>query len=270
MPSTPATGHHPGGRGAPERTQRRLQTDRREEKSEGRRRRDHRPDGRGLQPDQGTRRNAEADGRGAPVDPDDDPQHPARIGRLREGRRGQSGHPRLGRKALLLIHAAAALGDRREPEHPGFRPRGEDHRRALHALPGTRRKAGAGAHQLHARPPHPGARLHRGPHPLHGQPGEHDGHGAAPQVRGGPLPDRRGGLLPHPDGGGPRDKHPPGRDPGREGAPDLLRAPTPPASVPRPAPTGRTPGGLSASTSSTRWNWSSSRSRRTPTRSWKS
>ncbi len=29
-----------------------------------------------------------ADGRGAPVDPDDDPQYPARIGRLREGRRG--------------------------------------------------------------------------------------------------------------------------------------------------------------------------------------
>ena len=37
----------------------------------------HRPHGRGLHPDQGTRRDAEADGRGASVDPDDDPQYPA-------------------------------------------------------------------------------------------------------------------------------------------------------------------------------------------------
>ncbi len=86
----------------------------------------------------------------------------------------------------------------------------EDHRGALHPLPGARRTAGAGAHQLHARPPHAGTRLYRDADPLHGQPGEHDGNGTAPEIRGGPLQDRQGGLLPHPDGGGAGDQYPPG------------------------------------------------------------
>jgi len=93
---------------------------------------------------------------------------------------------------------------------------------------------------------------------------EHDGHGATPQVRGGSLPHRRGGLFPHPDGGGPVTNITGTRSWARRSSryPTL---PTPPAFVPRRAPTGKTRGGLSASTSSIRWNWSSSRSRRTPT-----
>ena len=50
---------------------------------------------------------------------------------------------------------------------------------------------------------------------LYGEPGFHDRHRPAPQVRGGRLQGGRHGLLPDPHCGGSRHQHAPGRDRGR-------------------------------------------------------
>ena len=88
-----------------------------------------------------------------------------------------------GEKPVIRLRAQAPLGHRRESEDPGLCLRGEDHRGALHPVSRLGRQARAGPHQLHARSAHLPAHLPGGPHPLHGQQGEHDRHGAAPEVR---------------------------------------------------------------------------------------
>ena len=80
----------------------------------------------------------------------------------------------LGRAAAVRLHAQAALGARRGARHPRPARRRQDHRLRLPAVPRPRRAAGARARQLHARPAHPGARLHGGGAAVPGEPRDAD------------------------------------------------------------------------------------------------
>ena len=77
----------------------------------------------------------------------------------RERRRQRRGAPAR-RAARVRLRAAAALGPRPGARHPRLRARRADVGRALRGADGRRRAALAGAHQLHARPAHPRARLY--------------------------------------------------------------------------------------------------------------
>jgi len=105
-------------------------------------------------------------------------QHPARIGRLREKRRGQSGRPASGRDELSFAFTPRPHWELGESLNILDFTRGAKITGARFTLPWARRAAGAGDHNfmLDSIREHG---LHRGPHPLHGEPGEHDGHGAA-------------------------------------------------------------------------------------------
>ena len=61
----------------------------------------------------------------------------------------------------LLVRAEAPLGHRDRARHPRLRSGGEDFRGAVRRALGAGRASFAGAHPIHARPPHPGARLSR-------------------------------------------------------------------------------------------------------------
>ena len=91
-------------------------------------------------------------------------------------------------------------------------------------LTGAGSATGAGAHQLHARPPYGRAWLHRGGAAVPGEHGRADRDRQPAEVRarpvqgGGPV-----GPVPDPDGGGAAVQPAPGRDPGRAPAAGALR-----------------------------------------------
>ena len=72
---------------------------------------------------------------------------------------------------------------------------------------------GAGPDQLHAGRPHGGARVYGDPPALHGQCGQHDRHGPAPQVRGRSFQDPGVEPLSDSNGRGPGDEHSQGGGP---------------------------------------------------------
>ena len=201
------------------------------------------PDGRDRRRQRGTRRAGRAVERDrAPVQRFHAgyPESPGSGGSRGRVRGRQPGVAALGRGAGVRVHPEEPLGDRRGAGDPRLRPGRQDHRRALYPLPGPGRAAGAGADRFHAGPSDPGARLRGDPAAVPGEPGHHDRHRPAPQVRSGHVPHRGPRLLPHPHRGGAAHQHPPGRGPrpGRP-APVLLR-PHPLLSAGKRAPTART------------------------------
>ncbi len=142
--------------------------------------------------------------------------------------------------ARIRLRAQGPLGPRAGARHPRLRARRQAHRRPLHRLLRRRRPARARPDQLHARPPHPRARLHRGPAAVPRQRPDALRHRPAPQVRAGPLQAGEAPLLPDPDRRGAGHQPLPRRDPRRVAACRSATPPTPPASAARRAPTART------------------------------
>ena len=90
-------------------------------------------------------------------------------------------------------------------------------------LYGAGARHGAGPHRFHARPPHAGARLHRGGPAVPGERGVAPRHREPAEVRARPLQDRgRLGSLPHPDGGSAAHEPAPRGDPRRPDAAAVL------------------------------------------------
>ncbi len=87
----------------------------------------------------------------------------------RQGRAWQSRGKSLGRTAEVRLPCQASLGAGRSPRHPGLQSRRQDLRLALRRPLRSGSASRTCPRQLHARPPHPRARLHRGPAALHGQ-----------------------------------------------------------------------------------------------------
>ena len=135
----------------------------------------------------------------------------------------------------------AALGPRAGARHPRLRARRQGRRRALHRLLRRRRRASSGAHRLHARPPHPRARLHRGAAAVHRQRATRCvGTGQLPKFEKDLFQLEGYRLLPGADRRGAAHQPPPRRDPRRGARCRSATPPTRPASAARPAPTART------------------------------
>ena len=156
-----------------------------------------------------------------------------------------------GEQPEVRLSRQAPLGAGRSPRHPRLQPRRQDLRLALRRplRPGSAPRARP--RQLHARPPHPRARLHRGSAALHGQLEVSLRHRPAAEVRRRPLPLRRQGNRTSPatirttttgSSPPPRSPSPISSATRRSTRPSFPSptAPTRPAFAPRPAPTART------------------------------
>ena len=181
-PVARATG---AGRGAQGPAKRRLEGDRRPvpRRSEGGGRgQEGRDDSRGRG-DQRTRRSRQRSrgrGRGARAD---DPES-LRCHRSRGFRRSrQPGRAELGRATGLRLRTQSSLGSRPGPGHRGLRTCGQGGFEPLCGSPRRRRRPRKSIDLIHARPPHPAARLHRGPAALSRQFRVTSRHRTAPEVR---------------------------------------------------------------------------------------
>ncbi len=99
----------------------------------------------------------------------------------------QPGGAELGRAAAFDFTPEAALGDGRRARALRPRRRRQDHRLGIPVVPGPGARLVRALARLHARPPHPRARLRGNRAAVPGEPGLADRHRAAAQVRGGAL-----------------------------------------------------------------------------------
>ena len=141
-------------------------------------------------------------------------QHSPRIGPGRQRFRGQRRSAARGPAAAIRFRTEGPLGPGPGVGHPRPRARRQDHRRALCSLLGPGRQAGARAHQLHARCPHPRARVYRGASALPGELRQPLRHGPVAQVQRGPVQVRGARPLADPHGRGSGHQHLPRRNPG--------------------------------------------------------
>ncbi len=120
----------------------------------------------------------------------------------------------MGNSKGVRFRAQSALGYRSGPGDSRLRAGCEDHRCAVRRVLRRRCAAGARVDQLHARPAHSRARLHRGAASFPGQLSEPLWHRAIAEIRRRPFQMRAVRLLAGADGGGACDQPLPGRDAG--------------------------------------------------------